>query len=261
MGKIRFVLKQETDEDREFFEEAELCPDIEHDVVVTDSQDELFRQMSRHIAAIGYERSGEKLSGRFIIGSLWALDDAFIKKVHDIFYRVPQVILETERTVIRQCDPEKDILPMIEMYEKPHMTDFIEQLYPFAEETVYQRDYFDNIYSLYDFGMWNVFFKETGELIGRCGLEYMQPPIDSPESDDPWLELGYVIDPDFWYQGFGFETTEAVMEMAYEKGHSHIFAQIDPRNAASVRLAEKLGFFHAKGDIWVCNRYQPRKIG
>ncbi|MDD6551073.1 MAG: GNAT family N-acetyltransferase [Lachnospiraceae bacterium] len=258
MGKLRFVLKNKTPEDEEFFAESETDYGLKHDVEVTDSQDEIFKCMSHHMAVIGYEREGQHLSGRFIIGSLWALDRDFVKKVHDLFYRIPQVILKTERTVIRQCDPKTDILPMIELYEKPHVTDFVEPLYPFAEERVYQRDYFDNIYGLYDFGMWNVFLKENGKLIGRCGLEYMNPPEGLAVSDDdPWLELGYVIDPDFWHQGIGYETTEAILQLAYEKGHSHIFAQINEENTASVRLAEKLGFFHAKGDIWVCNRYQP----
>ncbi len=329
MGKIKFILKNITQEDIEFFNESELfentnlkrtpesiiVKDLKYDVVVTDQQAEINRANDRHIAVIGLDREIEKdpqmqgghsnaasdnacdenaespinkprISSRFVIGSLWALDQEFISKIHDLTYRIPHVILETERTIIKQCDPERDILPLIEIYSKPHVTDYIERLYPFAEETVYQRDYFDNIYALYDFGMWNVFLKENGRLIGRCGAEYMQPPLEIEKfaadkskgmncqvqnieknetvsrqyttnqeeletSDDQWLEIGYLIDSDYWHMGLGYETTNAVVDLALERGHSHIFAEIDKRNSASIALAGKLGFVHFDSDVWV----------
>jgi ribosomal-protein-alanine N-acetyltransferase len=294
MGKIKFILKNITQEDIEFFNESELfentnlkrtpesiiVKDLKYDVVVTDQQAEINRANDRHIAVIGLDREIEKdpqmqgghsnaasdntcdenakspasqprISSRFVIGSLWALDQEFIKKVHDLTYRIPHVILETERTIIKQCDPERDILPLIEIYSKPHVKDYVENLYPFAEETVYQRDYFDNIYALYDFGMWNVFLKETGQLIGRCGAEYMQPPEEIEKMDDQWLELGYLIDSDYWHMGLGYETTKAVTEMALARGHRQIFAEINPLNTASIKLAKKLGFVRATSEIWI----------
>ncbi len=347
MGKIKFILKNITQEDLEFFNESEffentnhsripesiIVKDLKYDVIVTDQQTEIDKANDRHIAVIGLDREIENesqmrsehsdelsdiicdenqllryhsnaasdnacdenaeppanqpiISSRFIIGSLWALDQEFIRKVHDLTYRIPHVILETERTIIKQCDPERDILPLIEIYSKPHVNDYIEPLYPFAEETVYQRDYFDNIYALYDFGMWNVFLKENGRLIGRCGAEYMQPPLEIEKfaadkskgmncqvqnieknetvsrqyttnqeeletSDDQWLEIGYLIDSDYWHMGLGYETTNAVVDLALERGHSHIFAEIDKRNSASIALAGKLGFVHFDSDVWV----------
>lgn len=347
MGKIKFILKNITQEDLEFFNESEFfentnhsripetveVKNLKHDVIVTDQQAEIDKANDRHTAVIGLDREIEKepqmqggysdelsdiicdenqllryhsnaasdnacdenaespanqpiISSRFVIGSLWALDQEFISKIHDLTYRIPHVILETERTIIKQCDPERDILPLIEIYSKPHVTDYIERLYPFAEETVYQRDYFDNIYALYDFGMWNVFLKENGRLIGRCGAEYMQPPIEIEKfaadkskgmngqvqnieknetvsrqyttnqeeletSDDQWLEIGYLIDSDYWHMGLGYETTNAVVDLALERGHSHIFAEIDKRNSASIALAGKLGFVHFDSDVWV----------
>ena len=365
MGKIKFILKNITQEDLEFFNESEffentnhsripesiIVKDLKYDVIVTDQQTEIDKANDRHTAVIGLDREIEKepqmrsehsdelsdiicdenqisryhsnaasdnacdekqisidnsyavpdnacdknteppasqprISSRFIIGSLWALDQEFIRKVHDLTYRIPHVILETERTIIKQCDPERDILPLIEIYSKPHVNDYIEPLYPFAEETVYQRDYFDNIYALYDFGMWNVFLKENGRLIGRCGAEYMQPPIDIEKftadnskeingqvqntgknetvsrqyttnqegletSDNQWLELGYLIDSDYWHMGLGYETTKAVVEMALEHGHRQIFAEINQRNTASIALAKKLGFTYYDGNVWI----------
>ena len=138
MGQVRFFLKNKTAEDEAFLKNNALSPDIAHDVAVCDSAEDAEELKKKQVAVICYERN-EKLSGRYIIDSLSALDDEFIKKVHDAFYRVPRVILETERTIIRQCDPERDVLPMTKLYSKPHVTDYIENLYPLAQETVYQR--------------------------------------------------------------------------------------------------------------------------
>ena len=46
------------------------------------------------------------------------------------------------------------------------------------------------MYGYYGYGMWLVFDKASGELIGRAGLEHREFP-DAVE-----LELGYLIDPD-----------------------------------------------------------------
>lgn len=231
------------------------CP---NKVVVTDSADEIARAAAEHIAAIGFEHDGIRLKADFIVTSEDALEEDYIKEVHDLYYRIPRVILETERTVIKQMDPENDMTELFHLYEKPGITEFIEPLYPYLEEKAYERDYFDNIYRFYDFGMWNVFLKSDERLIGRCGLEYKALPDSASDrseravtsndreaecgDNNVWLELGYVIDPDLWHQGFGYETTKAVLNLARSKGHHQIFAVIAPENSASVALAKKLGF-------------------
>lgn len=230
------------------------CP---RPVIITDSQEEIDKASEEHIAVIGYEHDGIRLRTDFIITSPDALYDDYIKEVHDLYYRIPRVILETGRTVIKQMDPENDVLKLFDLYDKPGVTEFMEPLYPYLEERAYEQDYFDNIYRFYDFGMWNVFLKSDGRLIGRCGLEYKVLPVIKSEktvdeavlhSDDNWLELGYVTDPDLWHQGYGFETTSAVLELARSKGHHQFFAQIAPLNKASIALAAKIGFKEA-GEI------------
>lgn len=242
MSRLKFILKKKTAEDEEFLKSEYPAPQILKTVIVTDDAATVKKTVEDGVAVIGLERDGERLPGRFIIDSLDALDEDYIKQVHDISYRIPKTILETGRTVIRQCDPSADILPLIELYSKPHVTDYVEPLYPAEEEAAYQRDYFDHIYSFYDFGMWNVILKENGKLIGRCGLEYKELPTVTEDNADDWLELGYIIDPDYQGQGLGYETSKAAMDLAMSKGHRHFFVEIDPRNAVSFALAKKLGF-------------------
>jgi RimJ/RimL family protein N-acetyltransferase len=56
-------------------------------------------------------------------------------------------------------------------------------------------------------------------------------------------EIGYSIRRDLWGQGLGSEAVSALMAFAFERlDLRRIEADADPRNAASIRLLEKLGF-------------------
>jgi [ribosomal protein S5]-alanine N-acetyltransferase len=56
-------------------------------------------------------------------------------------------------------------------------------------------------------------------------------------------EIGYILHPDHWGKGLGFEAMQAVIAFAFAN-HSidHLMADVDPRNAASVKLLTRLGF-------------------
>jgi RimJ/RimL family protein N-acetyltransferase len=56
-------------------------------------------------------------------------------------------------------------------------------------------------------------------------------------------EVGYFIDPAFWGQGFATEALGALSTYGFDRlGFTEIRAEIDPDNAASLRVLEKLGF-------------------
>jgi RimJ/RimL family protein N-acetyltransferase len=56
-------------------------------------------------------------------------------------------------------------------------------------------------------------------------------------------EIGYALGRDFWGQGYMNETLTAVLRYAFEVLDLHrIEADVDPRNAASIRTLERLGF-------------------
>lgn len=67
------------------------------------------------------------------------------------------------------------------------------------------------MYGYYGYGMWLVFDKASGELIGRAGLEHREFP-DAVE-----LELGYLIDPDRQGQGLATEVCQAILAFAREE--------------------------------------------
>jgi ribosomal-protein-alanine N-acetyltransferase len=56
-------------------------------------------------------------------------------------------------------------------------------------------------------------------------------------------ELGYIFNPKYHRNGYGSEAAAALTAYGFEKGNIHrIMARCDPRNAASWKLLEKVGF-------------------
>ena len=146
------------------------------------------------------------------------------------------VLFETDRLRIREMT-EDDLDAMVAPYSGPNMTDFLEPLYPYEEEREYEKDYIRNIYGFYGFGMWMVEEKETGDVIGRAGIEFRE----GCRSDE--AELGFLIRQDCWRRGFGYEAARGVMDYAAEAfDFKRFMARAHPKNTASVGLLTKLGF-------------------
>ena len=84
------------------------------------------------------------------------------------------------------------------------------------------------------FGLWAAEEKATGALVGRIGL--LQP--------DGWpgLEAGWLVARARWGEGFATEGGRASLEWGFARlGADRILSLIRPENAASIRVAEKLG--------------------
>ena len=58
-------------------------------------------------------------------------------------------------------------------------------------------------------------------------------------------EVGYILHPAQWGQGLAFEAMQAVIARAFARPDTdHLMADVDPRNAASVKLLKRLGFVY-----------------
>lgn len=86
----------------------------------------------------------------------------------------------------------------------------------------------------FGYGLFSVVLKETGELIGDCGLEQME--------DMGAAELGYDFRSDFWNQGYATEAATAVRDHAFDSLNlPQLISLIRGGNLASKRVAEKVG--------------------
>ena len=79
----------------------------------------------------------------------------------------------------------------------------------------------------------------TGQPIGMCWL------IKRDELED--VDIGYAFLPKFWSKGYALESAQAVMNHAKEVvGLKRVVAIVDPANASSIRLLEKIGMTFEK---------------
>ena len=111
--------------------------------------------------------------------------------------------------------------------------------------------YIHTVYSVFGFGLWSVVLKKTGEVIGWCGLQ----PIGNEDTPLGRIELGYLIDREHRRSGYGYEACRAILDFGFEKLElDEVYAQIDERNRASLRMARKLGFTRQEGGLWAVVR-------
>lgn len=187
------------------------------------------RQQKQIADSLGIASVGEPQCGtRYAVESLAELDIEYLERVRRRYNHIPWDIGETDRCLIRELSLA-DLPALYELYDKPGMTDFVEPLYDYETELEYQKAYIENMYDFYEYGMWLVFSKETGKLIGRAGLEHN--------------EMGYMIAPEFQNLGYATEVCRFIVDYARKNTDFEVlYCRIDEKNVASVRLAKRLGF-------------------
>lgn len=158
------------------------------------------------------------------------------------------VIRETERLLIRESIPE-DAASFVELYRDAEVRKYVELPAPEKEFGAYYTrqdkvrayetyitQYADNQYAFYEYGMWSVVEKKSGNVIGRIGLENQEISTGKEE-----IALGYALLPEYRGKGYAYEACEAVVDYCIKCGYSTtIYVKIDPENAKSVDLYTKL---------------------
>jgi RimJ/RimL family protein N-acetyltransferase len=87
-----------------------------------------------------------------------------------------------------------------------------------------------------DFVQLGIARREDDLVIGTCTLHRIQ-------RDHRRAELGYILRRDHWGRGLAREALMALLDHAFGVLEFHrLEADVDPRNAASIRLLERLGF-------------------
>ncbi|RYY36126.1 MAG: N-acetyltransferase [Sphingomonadales bacterium] len=81
--------------------------------------------------------------------------------------------------------------------------------------------------------------KDTGELVGHCGIKRVDNPLARNQGDH---EIGWLVREDRWRRGYAEEAMRAVLAWAFERvGTPHVVALTSEANVASWKLMEKLG--------------------
>jgi RimJ/RimL family protein N-acetyltransferase len=146
------------------------------------------------------------------------------------------IILETERLILRRLSPDDDAEFILTLLNEPS---FIRYIGDKGVRTLDDaRRYILNgpvqSYEQNRFGLYKVELKQNGTPIGISGLVKRNTLPDA--------DIGFAFLPEYWSQGYAFESAAAVMRHAREVlGFDRILAITSPDNDASAKLLGKIG--------------------
>jgi RimJ/RimL family protein N-acetyltransferase len=96
-------------------------------------------------------------------------------------------------------------------------------------------------WAMRSYGQWAIEERSSGRLIGRAGI------VNPAEWPGP--EVGYLLGRPWWGRGYATEAARAAMDWGFEQiGFDELISLIDPQNAASIKVATRLGEGH-RGEV------------
>lgn len=144
------------------------------------------------------------------------------------------MILETDRLGLREMTND-DFKDLCEILQDP----VVMTAYEHAFEDDEVRQWLENQKKRYrenGFGLWAAVLKETGEMIGQCGLTWQEA---GPRRV---LEIGYLFKRAFWHNGYATEAAVACKKYALEVlGAAEVYSIIRDMNTASQAVAKRNG--------------------
>ena len=144
------------------------------------------------------------------------------------------MILETERLVLREM-AQTDFDALYEIFSDAETM----QYYPAPFDKAKVHNWIERNQTRYrenGFGLWAVILKETGELIGDCGITLQ------PIHGEMLPEIGYHTRKDLWRRGYASEAAAACMAYAFDTLKlPAVYSYMKYTNAASYGVALKNG--------------------
>jgi ribosomal-protein-alanine N-acetyltransferase len=142
--------------------------------------------------------------------------------------------VETSRLRLRMFEPE-DLDAMCEITRDPEVMRYIGYGHPLTREET--RANLGSIVSAFrrrGFGRWALVLKETGALVGYCGL--------SRGNEAVGVELAYMLARGVWGRGLALEAGRACLRYGFERlGLREIAGLTLHDNRRSRRVLERLG--------------------
>lgn len=148
-------------------------------------------------------------------------------------------MIETERLLLRPLARE-DLDALVTVFADPEVGRFMS---PFGADQAVERLRQDREdWARQGYGLMTILDRVSGEVLGRSGLRYW------PEFGE--TEVGWVLRRDAWGRGYATEAARACHEWGFAHfDFSYITAMIDPRNARSIAVAERLKMKPLRDDV------------
>lgn len=148
-------------------------------------------------------------------------------------------MIRTPRLVLRRVDVARDLGPMHAIMCQPRAMAYWST--PPHDREDQTREWLANMAAIEPALGEDFIVEHEGRVIGKAGF-YRFP------------DLGYLFDPAVWGQGFAREAVGAVIARGFAVHRlPRVQADVDPRNKASIRLLERLGFSetHRQARTWL----------
>jgi RimJ/RimL family protein N-acetyltransferase len=140
-------------------------------------------------------------------------------------------VLETERLVLRRFRDE-DAIAFDRWADNEEFQRHLGARAP-GRDNIARHDAH---WAKHGFGIMAIEWRETGEIVGRCGPQYHRAWADDPE-------VGWGVDPDWWGRGIATEAGRAAIDWAFgDLGFARVVSITTEENVSSRRVMEKLGF-------------------
>ena len=110
-------------------------------------------------------------------------------------------------------------------------------------------------FAQHGFGFLMMIEKESGELVGHCGLKR----VDHPQAKNPGdFEIGWLVREDRWRRGYAREAMEAVVDWAFTRHDAPFLVALTcDSNVPSWKLMEKLGMVRVPELYFDMEGYPP----
>ena len=146
-------------------------------------------------------------------------------------------VLTTERLVLRQIG-EDDLDPHLALLNTPAVMVHLGGVQP--REVIAAKHAAARVsFAAEGFGFMMMVERDSGEIVGHCGLRRVAHPL-APNPRDH--EIGWLVREDRWRLGFATEAMRAVIDWGFATiGVTQIVALTCEANAPSWRLMERLG--------------------
>lgn len=146
-----------------------------------------------------------------------------------------EVRIETPRLLLRTMQPSDFDALMLIFTDPRVMASFGGELFT-REQMQHWLERNLQHQAEFGYGLFSIIHKETGLLIGDCGLEHME--VEGVAA----AELGYDLRSDYWNRGLATEAAIAVRNHAFQVLQlPRLISLIRVGNLASRRVAEKVG--------------------
>ena len=144
------------------------------------------------------------------------------------------MIYETERLFTRKMEMN-DLSSLSLMLQDPEVMAAYEHAFDDDETVEWLRKQLRR-YGDHGFGLWALILRETGEMIGQCGLTIQEfQGMEVPE-------IGYLLRKEFWHNGYAIEAARGCKKYAFETlAVREVYSIIRDTNVASMNVAIRNG--------------------